>query len=538
MKLKYIAMFMLTLLVACSQPSGGASDDAAVVSAVEHAAMRTPEPPSRFDRRARGTVRAPAPPDMRTPSQLAAAACGGRCVGTAIPKLLMASTETPIIPPSWTVPNWYVDPANSSGVASDSNSGTAATGAAGSGIGPLLTFQELNVHRWGCIGTPNACPRLRQSTTVTFLSSQTTNADPVYFSPSEENGAQFLVQGVLTSAQQVCSTTLSAVTAKNRATPQLLKATFTSCAGAAVNQLVVNTTHPSRAWTYAASGGGWLMSQPMTPANPTAGFSTPTEVDTWASTDAVVVYNPVQVNIVYAGGQLIDYNGSYANQPSIYQLTMYDPGGIDNDNLIVNGSLVTYECQIQRFVDLNFTIDDEYAAFQNTDNIGGLASGASTFGAVEDWAGILAGGQENILGDLEPAADIILGSSVEVASAIYGALYLDTSVVFHTDVEARSTTSGSVTSPIVWGPGTFNAWMSSMVTYPSGAGKGAATFVNTGGLQIDSQSLACKGQPGAGGITIACNLSLNAALLDTNAGATSGCTFVAGGAAFCNFGYP
>lgn len=57
----------------------------------------------------------------------------------------------------------------------------------------------------------------------------------------------------------------------------------------------------------------------------------------------------------------------------------------------------------------------------------------------------------------------------------------------------------------------------------------------TTGLTLNGQTLACKAQPSTG-ITTACDLTLNAALLDTNAGATSGCTFIGGGASFCNFG--
>ena len=38
-------------------------------------------------------------------------------------------TRSPIVPPAWTVAGWWIDPANVSGVASDGNSGTAATGA-------------------------------------------------------------------------------------------------------------------------------------------------------------------------------------------------------------------------------------------------------------------------------------------------------------------------------------------------------------------------------------------------------------------------
>jgi len=60
---------------------------------------------------------------------------------------------------SLTQPTWFVDPANVTGNASDSNSGlTAAV--------PLLTFREI-VLRWG-----SSSPVLAQNTTITFLSDQ------------------------------------------------------------------------------------------------------------------------------------------------------------------------------------------------------------------------------------------------------------------------------------------------------------------------------------------------------------------------------
>src|SRR5579875_1013792 len=115
----------------------------------------------------------PAKPDPRTPAELAQAACLGpngqwHCK-LQRKMVLAASSSSPIIPASWTVPNWYIDPSNSTGCASDSNSGTSSTcGAAGSGIGPLATWGELQVHRWGCQGGGQVCPRLQQTTTITW----------------------------------------------------------------------------------------------------------------------------------------------------------------------------------------------------------------------------------------------------------------------------------------------------------------------------------------------------------------------------------
>ena len=104
-----ILLALVCLVVACSQPSGLAP----ILSASAVDVVSSPiAPTSRVAKlRAQMASRPPPPaaPDTRTPAQLAAAACyGGKCVGTGIPKLMMASGQTPIIPPSWTVPTWWI----------------------------------------------------------------------------------------------------------------------------------------------------------------------------------------------------------------------------------------------------------------------------------------------------------------------------------------------------------------------------------------------------------------------------------------------
>jgi hypothetical protein len=65
---------------------------------------------------------------------------------------------------SWTVPAWYVDPANATGCASDSNTCTApACGAAG--VGPCATLNGGPIARWG-----TRSPILPQATTITIES--------------------------------------------------------------------------------------------------------------------------------------------------------------------------------------------------------------------------------------------------------------------------------------------------------------------------------------------------------------------------------
>ena len=169
-------VFLGVWLPACTPNVSTASDAGEIVDAGNQEVIPITTPPV--------IIRPPAPPDPRTPQQIAQAACGTRCKGAMTKPLVAVSGSQPILPPSWTVPTWHINPANSIGCASDTNSGTSASCTGGcsgsvctSGIGPLLTYQELNVHRLGCQGNPTLCPRWRQSTSIIYDSSQTNATD-------------------------------------------------------------------------------------------------------------------------------------------------------------------------------------------------------------------------------------------------------------------------------------------------------------------------------------------------------------------------
>src|ERR1700722_12668045 len=132
--------------------------------------------------------------DSRPIREIAQAACGARCKGSLVTRnaVLASTTATPIVPASWTVSNWYIDPANSVGCASNSNSGTSATCVGGctgavcaSGIGPITTYAELITHR---LGTQSPQYPFGQSVTFNQLSSQPLNVDSLFFTPEISGG--------------------------------------------------------------------------------------------------------------------------------------------------------------------------------------------------------------------------------------------------------------------------------------------------------------------------------------------------------------
>lgn len=192
----------------------------------------------------------------------------------------LVTVSSPYVPTpnSWAQTVWFIDPANSSGVASNSNRGITS-GA------PLLTFAEL-IRRWSRTTITPPAP-----ITVTFLSAQPDTTDPVNI---KTIGAQYLVlQGQFGAGQQVFSGAISGLVAKNKATGQRLQ--VTAWGGAAVGQVVVNATHPSVAVVHSVGGGNVVISQPLTAVMPPATVGTP--VDTWANTDAIAVYTPSAVRL-------------------------------------------------------------------------------------------------------------------------------------------------------------------------------------------------------------------------------------------------
>ena len=168
-----ILLVLMCLFMACSQPSG-APTPSPVPSVSPPAVAATTAAVTDEGEGAQHPPRAAKPfvpkPDPRSAEQIAYAACKRADGSWACPgiKPLMGAGGPQIPPPSWGVPNWYLDFANSTGCASDANSGTSAT-CGGAGVGPLLHVSQLYA-RWGT-HSPTLNPPSSQ-TVITVLSSQ------------------------------------------------------------------------------------------------------------------------------------------------------------------------------------------------------------------------------------------------------------------------------------------------------------------------------------------------------------------------------
>lgn len=376
--------------------------------------------------------------------------------------------------PYWQQATWVIDPANSTGLASDGNTGLDATH-------PLLTWGEV-LARWG-----TDKPRIAQNTTVTFLSSQAGPTDLIYCSPFLLN-CTFVIQGQLGAAQQIATGVLASVTAKNRATPQLLQA---NSGATAINQLVVNATHPSRAWSSIAIGGGvFAMSQPIVPVTVPSVVTSGTEVDTWANGDSVTVYAPMQVFVGEIRPKPVGYSAGFTNASlQVYQLQIaLTTGGVGEGCSFFNAMVSFVDCLVSNPCQI-----DEVG-------ISGLGSGHadSIFseymgGSVEGTQGFIAGRFDfGRVRNAQFVADIIVGigagsSGVQIGGAptnesAMGAVYIATSCILKSNANIRGDLTLSGSSIVAWGPGSLDMLGRARLSYPSGAGAATAAFLLTGQL--------------------------------------------------------
>ncbi len=403
------------------------------------------------------------------------------CDGTCVPWQDGSACTAPALPSSWRTPAWYIDPANSTGKASDSNACTTAAK-------PCLTYARVAT-LWGTYS-----PTLAQNTTVTFLSSQPDDTDPVYFNPLIENDVSVTLQGALGAAQQVASGALSNVVAKTRSAGQLWQATLPS--GAAPGQLVVNGTRTSRAWIYKSAGASnWLLSQPLASNNLASIF--PPETDNWANGDAVVLYQPVTVDLAQA--MPLTPGGNIANENlnlTIYQITVADGSvaatSATQDDLQINNNLLVVESSIRKTVSVEDQGKEYESSFANVDFSQSVLATATEL-TMSFWGGQTRHGTGQIVslpaGDI--GADIIVSGEWDVSTGNVYSAFIDTGSVF----VARSSFLGAYAygSPIgFWGPGAVDVVGNARLEYPP-SDTAVSLFLQTGGLFLNVDPTALEG---------------------------------------------
>lgn len=224
---------------------------------------------------------------------------------------------------------WVVDPANSSGTASNDNDGH-------SNVTALLTFEEV-VRRCGGRSPDTGATAIE----VRFLSGQPNSTDPIAFQPVgiAATGTSVLFDAVLQAP--AFTGTLATVTPKNNtvAPGNPLSVTVNTTTGAfAAGLLLVNATRGNSRARVARNTGGanFEISQPVVPWSG-SGFYSPSEVDTWAPGDAITGFALPTVHVQEIG--IESAHTFLASFVQTHQISLGDAGGAGLDLTTLYGAV-------------------------------------------------------------------------------------------------------------------------------------------------------------------------------------------------------
>lgn len=543
--MKKLLILLSVLLVACQNVPASEDGLAPTVADVLEAQVIVPTVGYQFPfKKPRPASFVRANEDTRTPLQWAQAACqsatwspddpqkGWRC-GNKVPRPMLAASggAGPIIPTTWTVPNWFVNKSTGN----DANTCTAS----GS---PCATKGEIVVHRLGCQGMPNGCPRFQQTTVIEQDASDTDNTDPLYLRFTCEKGANCLtLQGATPTA--VTTTTLGAATAaRNRAagTNALLLAQF-SAGAPSVGQMVQNTTNSSYAFVYSANGGNWNMTNPAAPITPPS--IAYTEVNSWASTNAVKLLSMTAINVVDFEAITADYNASFDSIGILYHMTIFDPSGATNDPVRLS-RVQAVESTTQRTIAVAGPPDFNGTNLQlwNFFNNGGMNA---TEGSVETFGGAITSGAVAANGQIYTSANTYLDGDYISGGAItnrgfllLGSVYLDSTAISSGYIEMKTDPFGiGLGTAVLWGSGSNTINMLGSAHFAQLTGNSFASSFTAPGLVTGIQLNGTATGNSDCALTFHAGISTTPAHLDAACGAagfgSNGFNF--GGASVANF---
>jgi hypothetical protein len=461
-----------------------------------------------------------------TPAPSAAAHASTAAPAAPAPHAMFSAYSIPpVAPASWSEPEWDLDPANSSGHASDSNSCTSTSA-------PCLTFAQI-ASRW-----TTYAPILQQTTTFRLMSAQTGSSDPIFIGV-QTFGATFAFLGVPTTA---ATGTLAGVVAKTYGTAgsgHPLQATL--AAGLVAGQKIVNTTRgSSTAFLFSlVSGTTWNLTQPLSaPTNPPTIHRT--EVNTWANGDAYTVETLPKAFMPAWQAQILQFTSGGAGSMMQDVDLIAGPSSPGYEYTNVSGRSAWQDVAVDRIIvqSSSDTMDYEGCFLSTLQVQGPSITQLNTILSLNGGALRSNFGYSNISAQF--GNDIIFSSNTQVWNSTYGitgasnadGVYINTSSSIQVGSAGSLSVMAGETVPF-YGPGQLNAWGSSQLSYIAGASKAAATFLGPAPT-INQGSSACLGIPTASSTTLTCNLTISASTLDTQLGSTTGCLYVPGSASICN----
>jgi hypothetical protein len=385
------------------------------------------------------------------------------------------------------------------------------------------------------------CPRLLQTTVITWLSAGNAN-DMGYSHPALESGATLVLTTPLPSAR--CTGALSGVVAMNRATPQLWNATL--CAGVAVGDLVVDTTTAARFHVFRnVSGNTWALDAPLAPMTvPLVSFPSFT-APTIANGDVYADY-PQPASAYFADLRSVQAKTSsaFTGSVTVYQLGLASSSRLDEVLVDDQFAMIeAYAAPLLRFQSMGgltraYLINDYIAS--------GLIGGPPTnsnfaglFAIVGGQIGVTSGNSQNLtfLNSANIDYDTIITGGGDASGTActsegepwinnlqFGGVYLDTTTILQGNGAWNSWHSILSQIHSLWGPGSFDMWGNGHLGYQNPATI-AATFALTGPIYLNCGTTACNGgasDVGATSLPTACGITINATNL---AAAQSGSGF-------------
>jgi len=391
--------------------------------------------------------------------------------------------------PSWSQPTWFIDPSGGN----DANDGyTVST--------PVKTWAQI-ISRFGTYS-----PLLTQNTTFTFLSNHTDNTDPVIFTPYlGGTGITVIITGVLNTSNQVSTGPLSGLIAKNRNTGTLLAAALTN--NPVPGWFVHDINNDGYCWVYKnPSPNVATLSQPMESSVSAlaADNASPSEIDSTATNDIYIAYEPIHVNIMQITTQSSGSEESYiAGRIIIQNLVIFDPANSDDNNSAILGNYVALaETRVDRYTIIYQTeLSSELPVLNCFIGNAIISATALLYG------GILGRASDAVVVEITEGfypvldADIILAYDLTAFCNLYaGYYYIEQGARLLAYPRSTIESLGSYVDGYcaVWGPGSIN--VDSIYIYNDLLTNTAqGYFKHTGSLTINSKSTAYSFDPSGNG---------------------------------------
>ena len=423
--------------------------------------------------------------------------------GTVIDDRLYSAPGTPAYDPVWyALTDVYLDPVSGS----DSNSGASS--------GEALQTMAQVVQRYG-----SSSPQMPygQSLTIHQLSAQTAGVDAFYFNPKMSGGGSFSWVGSLTAVGAPFSP--ASISAKSQTSGgSQLKLNGSLPAGAAVGQVVEDTTRTSFGLVLAIAGGDATVAQPLTISTATVPASI-AEDNGWVDTDSFQLYAPLLCNwknpapqggdtnagqtdgfAAISGVQFADASGTAAKsqwtvRPVAIQTTIFncliDPNamldGTDVEAGNYNG-LQLANCRLHTHQDMSMTI------------LGGVSLGFAVNVGAALWdcdtslaGGAYCSGAGSVIGSAQ-----VNGHTLQIAAQ-----------VFYEQAYGPNS--------IIWGSGTVNVTTGGNLQNETGSS--FATTLLVGALQLDGATTGSSFNRAAVNNPFTAAIALTSANIDTGGGA-------------------